>query len=221
MSERHLEAAIWDLDGVIADTVAQHYAAWRDAFKTRGVEYTREHFMPFFGRRHDDIIKDALGEISPEELEAVNEEKQHNFRRRLEKNIKAFPGAIRLIRSIKERGVKQAIASSAVPENIEITLRGLGITDCFQTVVYGTEVEEGKPSPQIYLEAARRLKAEPGDCVVVEDAIPGVAGARRAGMKCLAVTNSHVKEDLRIADLIVDSLEKVTVSDLEKLFRDA
>jgi beta-phosphoglucomutase family hydrolase len=221
MSEGHLEAVVWDLDGVIADTVEYHYQAWRDVFKERGVEYTKEEFMPYFGRRHDDIIKAALGEIPPAEMEAVNDEKQRNFRRLIEKNVIPMPGAIALIRSLHKHGIKSAIASSAVPENIKIILRGLGVADCFQAIVHGMEVKEGKPSPQIFLLAAKKLNVPPGDCVVMEDAIAGVAGARRAGMKCVAVTNSHTREDLKDADLIVDSLEKIGVGDLERLFQNS
>jgi beta-phosphoglucomutase family hydrolase len=221
MSEGHLEAVVWDLDGVIADTVEYHYQAWRDVFKERGVEYTKEEFMPYFGRRHDDIIKAALGEIPPEEMDAVNDEKQRNFRRLIEKNVIPMPGAIALIRSLHKHGIKSAIASSAVPENIKIILRGLGVADCFQAIVHGMEVKEGKPSPQIFLLAAKKLNVPPGDCVVMEDAIAGVAGARRAGMKCVAVTNSHTREDLKDADLIVDSLEKIGVGDLERLFQNS
>jgi HAD superfamily hydrolase (TIGR01509 family) len=129
-----------------------------------------------------------------------------------------MPGAIELITSLHEHRIKSAIASSAVPENIEIILRTLGITNCFQAIVHGEEVKEGKPSPQIYLLAAKRLKVKPSNCVVIEDAIAGVAGAKRGGMKSVAVTNSHTREALKDADLVVDSLENVRVSDLERLF---
>jgi len=218
MSEDHLEAVIWDLDGVIADTVAYHYRAWRDVFKERGVAYRQADFMPYFGRRHDTIIKAVLGDLPPEELDTINEEKQKKFRRLVAQNLRAMPGAIALVKSLHEHGIKQAIASSAVPENIEIIIRGLSIEDCFQAIVHGMEVKEGKPSPQIFLLAAKKLKARPDHCVVIEDAIAGVAAARNAGMKCVAVTNSHSKEALNGADLIVGTLEEIKVSDLEKLF---
>jgi beta-phosphoglucomutase family hydrolase len=219
MSEGHLEAVVWDLDGVIADTAAYHYLAWRDVFKERGVAYTKEEFMPYFGRRHDSIIKSVLGDLPPEEIDAINEEKQRNYRRLVAQNIRAMPGVIALVKSLHENGIKSAIASSAVPENIELILQGLGIADCFQAIVHGMEVKEGKPSPQIFLLAAKRLKVPPGNCVVIEDAIAGVAAARRAGMKCIAVTNSHAKEALKDADLVIDSLEKIGVNDSEKLFK--
>ncbi len=219
MSERCLEAVLWDLDGVIADTAEYHYLAWRDVFRERGVEYTMAEFMPFFGRRHDTIIKAVLGDkLTPQEIDDITDRKQQDYRRRVAENIKALPGAIDLIKSLHRHGVKSAIASSAVPENIELILGGLGIEDCFQAIVYGTEVKEGKPSPEIFLLAAKRLKARAGNCVVIEDAIAGVAAAKSAGMKCVAVTNSHPREKLKDADLVVKSLKKVTISVLKGLF---
>jgi len=218
MSENRLEAVAWDLDGVIADTAAYHYRAWRDVFKKRGVTYTRAEFMPYFGRRHDAIIKAVLGNLPQKELDAITNAKQQNYRRSVAGHIKGLPGAVALIKSIHAKGIKQAIASSAVPENIDIIIGGLGIANCFQAIVGGMEVKEGKPNPQIFLLAAAKLKVRPADCLVIEDAIAGVAAAKLAGMKCLAVTNSHPKAALKAADLIVDNLEKVSVVDLQKLF---
>lgn len=220
MSRGKLEAVLWDMDGVIADTAEYHYRAWQEVLGKRGVDFSQADFMRLFGQRHDTIIRSALGDsLSPEELDAITEEKQQNYRRRVAANIRPMPGAIALVRSLKEHGIKSAIASSAVPENIEIIIRGLGIEDGFQAIAHGTEVKEGKPSPQIFLLAAKKLKVKPDNCVVIEDAIAGVAAAKRAGMKCIAVTNSHPKNSLKNADLIVDTLERVGIDDLEKLFR--
>lgn len=222
MSKSGLEAVLWDLDGVIADTWEYHYLAWQDVFARRGATFTKEDFMRHFGRRHDTIIKFALGDgLSPEEFRAVTEAKQADYRRRVAGHIRPLPGAIALIRALNKNGIKMAIASSAPWENIEIIIRGLGIEDCFQAVAGGTEVAEGKPSPEIYLLAARKLGVSPAGCVVIEDAIAGVAGAKQAGMKCVAVTNSHPAASLRGADLIVATLEKVSIQSLAKLFNTA
>ncbi len=219
MSKSRLEAVVWDLDGVIADTAEYHYQAWKDVFKERGIKYSKADFMPFFGRRHETIIKAVLGDCLPKkELEAITEEKQQNYRRRVADNIRSMPGAITLIKSLHKHGIKQAIASSAVPQNIEIVIRGLGIAECFQKIAHGMEVEEGKPSPQIFQLAAKRLEVKPENCVVIEDAVAGVAAAKRADMKCVAVTNSHPEISLKNADLIVESLEKVSINDLQKLY---
>jgi beta-phosphoglucomutase family hydrolase len=219
MSKAHLEAVLWDMDGVIADTADYHYNAWREVFKERGVAFSKADFMQYFGRRADTIIKFALGDkISPGELEKITERKQVIYRRNVADNIRPMPGAVALIKSLKRQGIKTAIASSAVPANIDVILRGLGIEKHFQAIVPGTEVAEGKPSPLIFQLAADKLGVKPGNCVVIEDAIAGVAAAKSAGMKCLAVTNSHPGQSLQKADLIVDSLEKVDVNILKALF---
>jgi beta-phosphoglucomutase family hydrolase len=219
MSEGKLEAVLWDLDGVIADTAKSHYLAWQDVFRERGVSFTWPDFIKLFGRRHDAIIRFALGDnLTPEEFDAITDEKQKNYRRIVAENIVPLPGAIGLMKALEAHGIKSAIASSAVPENIEIIVRGLGIESYFQAIAWGTEVKEGKPSPQIFLRAAEKLGVRPADCTVIEDAIAGVAAAKKAGMKCVAVTNSHPRRDLKNADLIVDSLEAVGVTDLARLF---
>jgi beta-phosphoglucomutase family hydrolase len=219
MSESHLEAVLWDMDGVIADTADYHYGAWRDVFGERGVKFSKADFMRHFGQRHDTIIKFALGDkLSPQEIDAIAEKKQVLYRERVSKNVVPLPGAIELINLLNKNGIKIAIATSAVPKNIDVILKGLGIQDSFRTIAFGTEVAEGKPSPQIFQLAASRLGVRPADCVVIEDAIAGVAAARRAGMKCVAVTNSHPGRDLKNADLIVDTLEKVDINVLKNLF---
>ncbi len=219
MSETHLEAVLWDMDGVIADTADFHYGAWLEVFKERGVALSKEDFMRLFGQRHDTIVKFALGDkLTPAEVKAIAEKKQAIYRRNVVKNIVPLPGAIALIKSLNKHGIKTAIASSAVPENIDVIIRGLGIEKDFQAIVWGTEVAEGKPSPLIFQLAAKKLGVPPGNCVVIEDAIAGVTAAKRAGMKCLAVTNSHPSQSLKNADLIVDSLVKVDISVLNTLF---
>ncbi|MFC1931150.1 HAD family hydrolase [Chloroflexota bacterium] len=219
MSKSRLEAVIWDMDGVIADTAPYHFKAWQMVFPKRGVGFTREDFKHHFGQRDDTIISDTFGgRISAGEIEEIALEKEETFRREVAPNVKPFPGAIELIRSLKERGVKTAIASSAPMENIQLLLGNLGVIDFFQAIVSGREVTEGKPSPQAFLLAAKRLEVKPENCVVFEDAVAGVAAARRAGMKCLAVTNNHSRASLMEADLIVDSLENVSIDNLVSLF---
>jgi beta-phosphoglucomutase len=219
MSKNQLEAIIWDMDGVIADTIEYHFQAWKEELAKKGIDYTKEHFIRFFGQRNDTIIKDALGnDTSLEEIIAINNAKQANFRRRIGNNIRPLPGAVELIKSLHAQGIRQAIASSAPPENIELITKTLGIRPCFQAVAFGKEVEESKPSPQIYLKAAEKLSVKPGNCVVFEDAIAGVEGAKSAGMKCVAVTNSHPGSRLKKADLIAETLENISLDDLKALF---
>lgn len=211
------KAVIWDMDGVIADTAPYHFKAWQQVFKKRGVEFTEADFKRNFGRRNDTIIRDILGEgLSQSDIDAIVSEKEEGFRYRVRHNIKPLPGAIELIKSLGEYGFSIALASSAPIENIQLVLEGLGISDYFQAIVWGREVKEGKPSPQGFLLAAKKLGLAPESCIVIEDAVAGVTAAKRAGMHCLAVTNTHPRMSLMEADLVVDTLEAVTVDDLEQ-----
>ena len=219
MTEDKFKAVIWDMDGVIADTGPYHFMAWQDVFRKRGINFTEEDFQLNFGKRNDTIVCYAMGEgTSTEEIDVITIEKEECFRRRVKPNVKSFPGVIPLIILLKEHGVKMAIASSAPVENIRLVLQSLSIYDYFDAIVWGREVTEGKPSPQGYLLAAKKLGVKPENSVVIEDAIAGVDGAGRAGMKCIAVTNTHPEESLQEADLVVDTLETLKISDFEALF---
>jgi beta-phosphoglucomutase family hydrolase len=212
------KAVIWDMDGVIADTGPYHFKAWRKVFRERGVELTEEAFKKNFGKRNDTIIRNTLGdEIATAEIETISRDKETTFRRMARNDMKPLPGVTELIKALAEGGFKQALGSSAPIENIRLIIKSLGIADAFQTIVSGGEVTEGKPGPQGFLLAARKLAIEPRACVVIEDAVAGITAARRAGMRCLAVTNTHPRESLAEADLIVDTLEEVTPSVLEGL----
>ncbi len=212
------KAVIWDMDGVIADTAPYHLSAWQKVFQKRGVNFTREDFRRIFGQRNDAIIRNTLGEeLSQTEINDIANEKEKTFRKLVRQHIKPLPGAIELIKLLKEHGFKIALASSAPTENIQLVTRGLSIHSCFHAIVSGRDVNEGKPSPQGFLLASQKLGVEPKNCVVIEDAIAGVTAAKSAGMRCLAVTNTHPRTNLLEADLIVDTLEKVTVNSLERL----
>ena len=212
------KAVIWDMDGVIADTAPYHLKAWQMVFHKRGVNFTKEDFRHNFGQRNDTIIRNTLGEvILQNEIDAIAKEKEENFRHTVRQNIKPLPGAIKLIKSLTEHKFKIALASSAPIENIQLVTTSLGINNYFQSIICGRDVTEGKPSPQGFLLAARKLGVEPQNCIVIEDAVAGVTAAKRAGMRCLAVTNTHSRQSLAEADLIVDTLEAISVNDLEEL----
>ena len=205
---------------MLADTASFHLSAWQETFRKRGVQFTEDDFRRSFGQRNDTIISNTLGEQTAQgEIEAIAEEKEATFRRMIEQKIKPIPGAVELVYSLRRQGVKMAIASSTPIENIRLITGSLGIENCFQAIVTGHDVTEGKPSPQVFLLAAQRLEAEPRNCVVIEDAVAGVTAAKRAGMHCVAVTSTRSRESLKEADLIVNTLEEISINDLEGLVR--
>jgi beta-phosphoglucomutase family hydrolase len=215
-----LEAVIWDMDGVLADTAARHFRAWRETFARKGVEFTEADFKRGFGVRNDDIIQNILGKaVTKAEIEAIAQAKEATFRHLIANDIKPLPGVLELLKALHDKGIKMAIASSTVMENIQLIVGSLKIADCFQAVITGHDVTEGKPSPQVFLLAAKKLNVSPANSVVFEDAVAGVRAAKSAGMRCVAITSSHPREELKEADLVVDSLTEVGVKDLEKLLK--
>jgi beta-phosphoglucomutase len=218
MRDHIQKAVIWDMDGVIVDTALDHFRSWQYAFQQEGKIFSEEDFQRIFGQRNDTIIRDILGKDIPHsKIDEVAGVKEEYFRHNVLRNLKPFPGVIKLLNTLRENSIGAAIASSAPLENIELILRGLSIRSYFQAIVFGKEVSEGKPSPQVFLLAAKKLGSEPCDSLVVEDAVAGVAGAKSAEMKCIAVTNTHPADKLSAADLIVNSLEKVGLVELNAL----
>lgn len=211
-------AVIWDMDGVIVDTGVYHRDAWIDAFGKRGIDFTAEDFVVTFGTRNDDVIRRILGKKAPRELaREISEEKEADYRRRIAESIVALPGVVALLEDLAVAGFKQAIATSAPLANVRQIMQSLDLDRYFDCVVTEKDVAEGKPSPQGFLLAARTLDVPAANCVVIEDAVAGVSAARRAGMRCVAVTTSHPRRSLGQADLIVDSLEDVSAAGLRRL----
>ena len=204
------KTVLWDMDGVIADSRSCHLAAWQETFAARGIGFIGQDFDKLFGTRNDFIIGSVMGcELPGEDVTLMAQEKEESFRRKARGNIKPFPGAVRLLHALKKANVRQGLVSSAPQENIDLVIDELGLEGVFHCIVFGREASQGKPSPQIYLLAANRLQVAPGDCVVIEDSPLGIKAAKAAGMKCLAVTNTHRRENLEEADSVVASLESV------------
>ncbi|MBN1366982.1 MAG: HAD family phosphatase [Dehalococcoidales bacterium] len=220
MAENKDFAVIWDMDGVIVNTGKEHFKSWQYAFQKRGVNFTEADFQTRFGQRNDFIVRSVMGDaVPPAEIDEIASDKEENFAEIVRDHVKPCPGAVELLKALGNAGVKSAIASSAPVQNIRLLLGTLGIFDSFQQFVSGREVTESKPSPQIYLLAAEKLGAKPEKCIVIEDAVAGVQGAKRAGMYCVAVTTTNPRENLQTADLVVDSLAELTVKSLENLVK--
>lgn len=207
---RSHKTVLWDLDGVIADSSTYHFAAWQDTFAKIGIDFPWENFVKLFGTRNDFIIRHVMRDKAHEEnIKTIVKEKETNFRKRIMGNVKPLPGAIKLLEIIKKGNFKMGLVTSAPKENIDLLLGELGIGEYFNCIVSGREVTESKPSPQIFLLASEKCGTEPNDCIVIEDSPLGVKAAKDAGMRCLAVTNTHPKEELAESDRIVDSLEEI------------
>jgi len=131
------------------------------------------------------------------------------------KRLEGFPGAVELVRKCQAAGLACAVASSADRIKIEANLNKIGLPSAtWQAVVTAEDVERRKPDPAIFLLAAQRLGVQPSECTVVEDAVNGIAAAKAAGMRCVAVASTFPALQLVQADLIRPSINAVTLQDL-------
>jgi beta-phosphoglucomutase len=204
-------AVIFDMDGVLVDSARAHAESWRLLAAELGTTLTNEQFVGQFGRTSRDIIRHFFGaHLSDEVVARYDARKEQVFRELIRGRVPVMPGALELIHLLHDAGFGLALGSSGPPQNIALCLDELGLRSRFGAVVSGMDVTEGKPHPQVFLLAAKRLGVEPTSCVVIEDAPAGVEAARRACMKAVALTSTHPAGMFEGADLVVDSLKEVT-----------
>ncbi|HEX9729676.1 MAG TPA: HAD-IA family hydrolase [Gemmatimonadales bacterium] len=215
--DNSVRAVLWDLDGTLVDSAEQHWRSWREALDAEGVVVTRAMFQRSFGQRNDVILGAWLGDAAaPERVRRLGEEKEVCYRRLVhEHGITALPGASTWVRALGAAGWRQAIASSAPRLNVEVVLEALGYETHFGTLVAAEDVRRGKPEPEVFLTAARRLAVPPARCVVVEDAEAGIEAARRAGMSSIAVGGIDAG-----ADVVIGSLEDLPADAFARLVVD-
>jgi len=200
-------AVLWDLDGVLVDSTRFHYEAYRRLLSESGRDIRFDEFRNLFGLRNDAILRRLLGELPPREVERLGQRKEELFRELIAGNVEALPGAAELVRRLREGGLSLAIVSSTPRANIELILGSLGLADAFAAVVGAEDARRGKPHPEGFLTAAKRLGVPPADCVVLEDAPEGIEGAKAAGMRCIGVATTRPPERLSQADLVVERLD--------------
>lgn len=205
-----IRAVIFDMDGVLSDT--QNLAAEVESavlqiygVKMAPEEITRkyagvldaEFFLELFATHK---INSDVGEAAEKKWEAMRE--------RTKSGVPAISGAIELVELLSKHGLKLAVASSSPPAFIKYVLSSLGIQGKFVVVTSSEEVRHGKPSPDVFLLAAERLGVLPQECVVIEDGINGMTGAKKAGMKCIGLVEDKTGE--YPADVLVASLSEIT-----------
>jgi len=213
-----LKAVIWDMDGVIVDSGPYHFASWQNTLNQYSIAVSEAELRQMFGMTSPEVVKILFGnEVTEKFIAQICEEKELLFRETMHENAQYISGVDYWLKEFKQSGIQQAIASSSSQENIDAILDTLGTRIFLDAIVSGKDMPS-KPDPGVFILAAQQLRVDPKNCLVIEDAIAGVAGAKSAGMKCLAVTTTNREEDLKNADLILKNLESLSGSILNSLF---
>ena len=209
-----IEAVVFDMDGVLVDTEHLWDEVREELTGEWGGRYTPEAQQAMMGMSSHEWSRYLHEVVGLRELpEVINREVVRRMLARYEADLPVVPGAVDAVRALASAGYRLAVASSSNRELIDTVLRRLGLTELFEVTLSSEEVARGKPAPDVYLEAARRLRVEPGRCAAVEDSATGIRAAHLAGMRVIAYPNRHyppADEVLALADATVTSVADVS-----------
>ncbi|HTY20786.1 MAG TPA: HAD family phosphatase [Geobacteraceae bacterium] len=223
-----LTAVIFDFDGIIVDTEPLHYRAFQEVLAPLGLGYSWDVYLErYLGFDDRDALREAFRcggrALREEDLHRLITEKGEAFTRIIASGVSPYPGVIELIRSLKGC-VPLAICSGALPSDIAPILKQFGISGHFDVMVTAADVRASKPDPASYALAVARLQENypdrgivPSNCLAIEDTPAGIASARGAGLKVVAVTNSYPEAELSGALKIIATLDGVDLQCLEML----
>jgi beta-phosphoglucomutase family hydrolase len=209
-------AVLWDLDGVIVDTAQAHYRSFQVVLDEYGVSIGQELFPRYFGMTTAEIIRSVLPDPAPALVLEIENRKEALFRQMIRGKLVTHPGVRDWLERLSQQGIPLALATSTSQENIDAILQEIGLGAYFNIIVSAAEMPS-KPNPRVFLEAARQLSIPAQNCIVIEDAIAGVAAAKRAGMKCIAVTTTNPPDALGAADLVVERLDRLSPNAFQQL----
>lgn len=203
-----IKAIFFDMDGVLVDTERYHIDAIIELFKRHGVKLAAKDTTGVFGRLDEDIIADICKAKKIKcDIDAWGKEKRLIATDLMKRNkVFMFSGVKSILTTVKKK-YKVGLATSSSRSEAEIVLLKIGLRNSFDAILTREDVQTHKPSPEIYLKLSERFRLLPSECVVIEDSIVGLAAAKQAGMRCIAVANSFPVSKLKEADLIVQRLD--------------
>lgn len=209
-------AVLFDMDGVVTDTMPLHYESWRQAFEPFGINVEQMDVYLLEGMTAKMMVKEiseAKGRsLSPEEMDRIVENKSAIFNGLVREKAKAYDGVIETLHMLHNNGLKIALVTSSRKDAVQAVLKKVGLDKSFDTIVVAEDIEHGKPSPEPYRAAIEKLGVESLNCVVIENAPLGIKSARAAKVDyIIAVTTTLPESYLTEADDIMSS-----ITDLEQ-----
>jgi len=205
-----IKAILFDMDGVIVDSLHYHYLAWDKMFRDRGGKVIEHTVLLHEGRNSREILPILMEEtkvhIPENEWDDFIEQKREYYRSIVE--LKYFPNVFETIQELKSRGLKTALVTASARKNMEKAIPE-DKRQLFDVILTAENFRKAKPNPDPYLEAQKRLSVSVNECVVVENAPLGIEAAKNAGMICIAVETTLGREYLTQADFIINSIEEL------------
>ena len=210
---------IFDLDGLLADTEKLHMKAYMNAFDSMGCNRLTDNIYSEHWIRQGKGIEDFLQEYGLKlDIKKIRKLKAEEYDRLVRAEVEPMPGAVELLEELSKNNIKMALATASYYKSALAVLETLKIKDYFRIIATKENVKRNKPFPDIFLYAAKKMNAIPGNCVVFEDAEKGILAAHRAGMKSIAVPNKYTKNNnFSKATAIFSSLEDINIQKIISL----
>lgn len=206
------KAYLFDMDGVLVDNCRYHVLSWLEFARRHGGKLTERQIVEWMGAPGRDYIVRMFDEPqSPERVDELMQEKESLYRELYRPHLAPRKGLMDFLRSARAAGIPCAVVTGGSKANVDYVLDGLNIRAFFACIVDSSHYERGKPAPDCYLQAARRLGVSPDACTVFEDAVNGIEAAQAAKMRVVAITGTNARETLAAVspDLIVDTFDEV------------
>jgi HAD superfamily hydrolase (TIGR01509 family) len=203
-----IKGVLFDMDGVLLDSEEYITRAGMKLFEEKGYKVQYQDFKEFTGMGEDRFLGGVAEKYDiPFHVEKDKARAYKIYENLVKGELEPLPGVRDFLKKCSEKGLKTAVATSADEIKMHINLREIGLSeDNFNTTINGSEVNNKKPDPEIFLKAARKLGLDPTNCLVIEDAVSGLKAAKSAGCKCLALTTSFNPEDFKDADWVAKDL---------------
>ncbi|WP_420150402.1 HAD family hydrolase [Spirosoma sp.] len=204
-----MKAVIFDMDGVIVDTNPHHRTAWREYYQRNGKSLSDDDFVQYVSGKHNkDIVAHLFTNqtITSDEVVRLSNEKEALFRELYRPVIQPVAGIITFLKSLKEAGIRTAVATSAPVENLDFVVDTLNIRPYFDALLNESMVSHPKPDPEIYQKAMEMLGVTPTESVIFEDSITGIQAAKAAGAYVVALATTQSPDELRpfVDDVALD-----------------
>ncbi|WP_214072284.1 HAD family phosphatase [Mucilaginibacter sp. dw_454] len=213
-------AAIFDMDGTMVDNTPYHFKTWQALYKKydKGELSNETYKGEISGTPIIDTMRGLFPEADEDRLHELVGEKEKLYQELYKPFIAPINGLENLLITLKDSGVKLAMASSATLDDIDFVLRHVPVRQYFDVIIDGNRVSKGKPNPQIFLKAAADLQTKPEDCIVFEDSIAGIKAGNAAEMKVVGITTAHPADKLQPTNLTIQDYTELNLQKLQALF---
>jgi len=214
------KAIIFDMDGVLVDSIKPIWESFNKILGEEGVHFSDKYIKKNLARSLRDNLLAWKEEFGIKDYDLMEfSKKSGEIQFELMKNDKVSQDLLDLLQKSKEYNIKCAVATSSLRWRANKILDLLNIKDFFSVVVTADDIKNHKPSPDVFLEAANRLKVRPEECIVIEDAGNGVDAAKKARMKTIGlITKYHAVDELKHADLVINNFSEISIDKIEEIF---